>query len=94
MILEETFAGKLIRDYSGNQTESDQIENITAIPIEDGTILTLALPAHTNISQWDMDEKARQQLNPIADRLKQIAQQVVNTNRAVLQRCWNSSSKY
>ena len=93
-MLEETFAGKLVRDLSALNNNEHEIENLAAIPIDDGTILTLALPAFTNISQWDKDEKAREQLDPIATRLKNIAQQVVYTNRAVLQRCWNSSSKY
>jgi hypothetical protein len=93
LMLEETFAGKLVKDLSLLQNDHE-IENLAAIPTDDGTIFTLALPAHTNIAQWDKDEKAREQLNPITARLKLIAQQVVNTNRAVLQRCWNSSGKY
>ncbi len=96
LMLEETFAGKLIKD-STNDSQSGkefEIENVCAIPSDDGTILTLAMPAFVNISQWGKDEKAREQLHPIALRLKNIAQQVVNTNRAVLQRCWNSSGKY
>ena len=93
-MLEATFAGKLVRDISVLNNNEHEIENLSAIPIDDGTILTLALPAFANISQWDKDERAREQLHPIATRLKNIAQQVVYTNRAVLQRCWNSSSKY
>lgn len=93
LMLEETFAGKLVKDLSFNPNDPD-IENLAAIPTDDGTIYTLAIPAHVNIAQWDKDEKAREQLHPIAMRLKLIAQQVVNTNRAVLQRCWNSSGKY
>lgn len=95
MMLEETFAGKLIKDISSTHKGQDhEIENVSAIPSDDGTMLTLHLPAFENISQWDKDEKAREQLHPIATRLKDIAQQVVYTNRAVLQRCWNSSGKY
>lgn len=95
LMLEETFAGKLIKDLSNfNSNAEHEIENVAAIPVDDGTMLTLALPAFANISQWDKDERAREQLNPIATRLKAIAQQVINTNRAVLQRCWNSSGKY
>lgn len=94
LMLEETFAGKLVNDLSLLNNNELEIENLSAIPIDDGTIRTLAMPAFANISQWDKDEKAREQLHPIATRLKNIAQQVVYTNRAVLQRCWNSSSKY
>jgi hypothetical protein len=96
LMLEETFAGKLIKDPNNDelQVKEHEIENICAIPTDDGTMVTLAIPAFANISQWGKDEKAREQLHPIATRLKNIAQQVVNTNRAVLQRCWNSSGKY
>ncbi|MBS1741644.1 MAG: hypothetical protein JST81_01305 [Bacteroidetes bacterium] len=93
LTLEEAFSGKLITDNSSPANDY-QIENVAAIPTDDGTLYTLALPAHSNINQWDKDEKARAQLSPIANRLKEIAQQVVNTNRAVLQRCWNSTGKY
>ncbi len=96
MMLEETFAGKLIRDNGFDQVNINEleIENISAIPSDEGTLFLTSIPAFSNINQWDKDEKAREQLNPIASRLKTIAQQVVNTNRAVLLRCWNSSSKY
>ncbi|MEO7523415.1 MAG: hypothetical protein ABIT58_04935 [Ferruginibacter sp.] len=94
LMLEETFAGKLIRDLSRGNSNQHEIEDLSDTPVDDGTMLTLALPAFANISQWNKDEKAREQLDPIATRLKNIAQQVVHTNRAVLQRCWNSSNKY
>ncbi|MEO6671635.1 MAG: hypothetical protein ABIN36_19280 [Ferruginibacter sp.] len=95
LMLEETFAGKLINDISSlSKVPELEIENLSDTPSDDATMLTLHLPAFANISQWDKDETARQQLQPIATRLKSIAQQVVYTNRAVLQRCWNSSSKY
>lgn len=93
-MLEETFAGKLIKDNYFDQANEMEIENISAIPSDEGTLLLTSIPAFSNINQWDKDEKAREQLNPIASRLKTIAQQVVHTNRAVLLRCWNSSSKY
>ena len=95
LMLEETFAGKLIENVSASDPlPGNEIENLAMIPLDDGTILTMAIPAFVNIPQWGKDEKAREQLHPIATRLKNIAQQVVYTNRAVLQRCWNSSSKY
>ncbi|MBC7536043.1 MAG: hypothetical protein H7258_10150 [Ferruginibacter sp.] len=95
LMLEETFAGKLISDIYNESGESEHdIENLSSLPADEGTTLLLATPAFVNISQWGRDEKTREQLHPIAARLKNIAQQVVHTNRAVLQRCWNSSSKY
>ena len=95
LMLEEAFAGKLIKDVNSEQQGKEpEIENICTIPTDDGTMHTMAVPAFTNIAQWGRDEKAREQLHPIATRLKNIAQQVVNTDRAVLQRCWNSSGKY
>lgn len=94
IMLEETFAGKLIKDIYFDQVNELEIENISALPSDEGTLLLTSIPAFSNINQWDKDEKAWEQLNPIASRLKTIAQQVVHTNRAVLLRCWNSSSKY
>ena len=97
LMLEETFAGKLIKDAYVEAPPGgyeNEIENFSSMPADEGTTLTLAMPAFVNISQWGKDEKTREQLHPIAARLKTIAQKVVCTNRAVLQRCWNSSSKY
>jgi hypothetical protein len=94
LMLEETFAGKLIQDNSYLKINEQEIENLTVLPKDEGTVLTEIIPAFANMNQWSSDERAREQLDPIATRLKNIAQQVVYTNRAVLQRCWNSSSKY
>lgn len=94
LMLEETFAGKLLNATEQHPEQKNEIENLCSLPADDGTTLTLAMPAFVNIMQWNKDEKAREQLHPIATRLKNIAQQVVYTNRAVLQRCWNFSSKY
>lgn len=97
LTLEETFAGKLFQAATASApvdpTKAD-IENLAAFREEEIEAFSIAMPAFMNISQWSNDEKAREQLNPIALRLKSIAQQVVYTNRAMLQRCWDSSTKY
>lgn len=97
LTLEEAFAGKLFQAATPaapvDPLKTD-IENLAAFPAEEIEAFSIAMPAFANITQWSSDEKTREQLNPIAIRLKQIAQQVVYTNRAVLQRCWDSSTKY
>lgn len=94
IMLEEAFAGKLINDETAKNGALYEIEDITTIPHDETTLMLHAIPAFANLSIWNNNEKTREQLNPIAKRLKDIAKQVVLTNRAVLQRCWNSTSKY
>ena len=95
LMLEETFSGKLISDSTApDANEALQIEDVSSLPMDEGTIFRDSVPAFQDIPFWKQDEITSEQLSPIAFRLKTIAQQVVSTNRAVLQRCWNASAKY
>lgn len=90
-MLEEIFAGKVIdieshsNSLPGNTrlaAHTDDLEHIEATP------------AFINMPQWIKDEKVRDTLGPRAARLENIAEKIINTNRAILKRCWSSSSKY
>ena len=79
LILEETFAGKLIKDSlpksTANARHEIEIEEFSNLSGDDQTSLILTIPAFVNILQWGKDERTLEQLNPIALRLKNIAQQ-------------------
>lgn len=86
--LEESFTGKLLTDQSQN---SENIEDLSSAP--ENPELEF-MPAFEDINHWDINEKYREVLNPIALRLKNIASQVLHTNRALLHNCWTSKNKY
>ncbi|MBS1495884.1 MAG: hypothetical protein JSU03_09750 [Bacteroidetes bacterium] len=90
-MLEEIFAGKVI--HIKTQTSNSNESKPLAVHTDDLEQIESA-PAFINMPQWIKDEKVRDTLGPRATRLENIAEKIINTNRAILKRCWSSSTKY
>lgn len=90
-MLEEIFEGKVI-DIAPKKKD---IEKITSLGVHTDDLDEIeATPAFINMGQWVKDEAIRNILGPRAVRLENIAAKIINTNRAILKRCWSSSNTY